>query len=141
MGCTAQRSRCARTWPGLRRVLTSGSCRALLGWAGEGTSTPSTRKPRVMGIPALPLRELGAPLNLFLFFELSFEGVLGTVAGLGKIAVGAVLHGVGIPVPELAFHRVVAFLSTFVGLLRTFPAVGIVDKMIAFAFHGRPFEV
>ena len=94
-----------------------------------------------MGIPALPLRELGAPLNLFLFFELSFEGVLGTVAGLGKIAVGAVLHGVGIPVPELAFHRVVAFLSTFVGLLRTFPAVGIVDKMIAFAFHGRPFEV
>lgn len=66
--------------------------------------------------------------------------VLWAVAGLGEIAVGAVLHGVGITMPELALHGVVAALAAFVRLLRTLSAVGIIEKMIAFAFrHGRPF--
>jgi gamma-glutamyl:cysteine ligase YbdK (ATP-grasp superfamily) len=44
-------------------------------------------------------------------------------------------------VPELALHGVVAFLSAFVGFLRTFSAVGIIVEMIALAFHVRPFEI
>jgi len=67
--------------------------------------------------------------------------MLGAVAGLGEVAVGAVLHGIGIPVPELALHGVVTILSAFVWFLRTFSAVGIVDEMIALTFHGRPFEI
>src|ERR1035438_1262172 len=69
-------------------------------------------------------------------------GVLGTVAGLGEIAIGAVLHGIGVTVPELVFHGVVTALGAFVRLLGTLPAVGIIEKMIAGTFwHGRPFEV
>jgi hypothetical protein len=68
--------------------------------------------------------------------------VLGAVAGLGEIAIGAVLQRVGVTVPELVFHGVVAALAAFVGLLRTLPAVGIIMKMVAGTFrHGRPFEV
>jgi len=63
------------------------------------------------------------------------------VAGLGEIAVGAVLHGVGVTVTKLVFHGVVAFLRAFVRFLRTLSAVGVIEKMIAGAFrHGRPFE-
>ncbi len=63
------------------------------------------------------------------------------MAGLGEVAIGAVLHGVGISVPELALHGVVTFLSAFVWFLGTFSAVGIVDEMIALTFHGRPFKI
>jgi len=66
--------------------------------------------------------------------------VLGAVAGLREIAVGAVLDGVWVTVPELALHGVVAALGSLVRLLRTLSAVGIIEKMIAFALrHGRPF--
>jgi hypothetical protein len=76
------------------------------------------------------------------FLQLSFERVLGAVAGLRKIAIGAVHQGVGVTVPELVSHGVVAGLGAVVGLLGTLPAVGIVEKMIAGAFrHGRPFEM
>ena len=109
----------------------------MLGWAGEDTCPYANWD----GRGRASRRKLGAPLSLFLLLELSFEGVLGTVAGLGEIAVGAVLHGVGITMPELALHGVVAFLSAFVGFLRTFSAVGIIVEMIALAFHVRPFEI
>src|ERR1700686_4633666 len=75
------------------------------------------------------------------FFELSLERVLGAVAGLREIAVGTVLHGVGIAVAKLIGHGVVAGLTTLVRLLGTFAAVGIVEKMVAGTFrHGQPFE-
>jgi hypothetical protein len=68
--------------------------------------------------------------------------VLGAVAGLREIAVGSVLHRVGVAVTKLVFHGVVAALAAFVGLLRSLSAVGIIEKMIAFAFwHGRPSGV
>jgi hypothetical protein len=38
------------------------------------------------------------------FFELALEGMFGTVAGFGEIAVGAILHGVRVSVAELATH-------------------------------------
>jgi hypothetical protein len=80
----------------------------------------------------------GSPLDSFLQFSL--EGVLGAVAGLREIAIGAVHHGVGVTVPKLVFHGVVAGLGAFVGLLGTLAAVGIVVKMVAGTFrHGRPF--
>jgi hypothetical protein len=76
------------------------------------------------------------------FLQLSFERVFGAVAGLREIAVGAVQHGVGVTVPELALHGVVAALGTFVGFLGTLPAIGIIIKMVADTFgHGRPFEM
>jgi hypothetical protein len=76
------------------------------------------------------------------FFQLSLERVLGAVAGLGEIAVGAVLHGVGVTVTELVCHGVVAALAAFVRLLGSFPAIGIVVKMVADARgHGGPFEM
>jgi len=76
------------------------------------------------------------------FLQLSLEGVLGAGAGLREIAIGAVLHGVGVTVRKLVFHGVVAALAAFVRFLRTLPAVGIIEKMVAGTFrHGRPFEV
>jgi len=80
-------------------------------------------------------------LDGFLFLQFTLEGVFGAVAGLGKIAVGALLHRVGVTVPELALHGVVPALVAFVRLLGTLAAVGIIEKMIARAFwHSRPFE-
>jgi hypothetical protein len=68
--------------------------------------------------------------------------MLGAGAGLGEITVGAVLEGVGVAVPKLVFHGVVAGLAALVGLLGTLSAVGIVAEMIADTFwHGRPFEM
>ena len=76
------------------------------------------------------------------FLQLSFERVFGAVAGLGEIAVGAVLQGVGVAVRELVSHGVVAGLGAVVGLLGTFPTIGIIVKMVADTFwHGRPFEM
>ena len=64
------------------------------------------------------------------------------MAGLGEIAVGTVLHGVGVTVAKLIFHGVVAGLGAFVRLEGTLPPVGIIVKMIADTFrHCRPFEV
>jgi hypothetical protein len=74
----------------------------------------------------------GSPLAGFL--ELSLKGVLGAVAGLGEIAVGTVLHGVGVTVAKLIFHGIVAGLGAFVGLVRTLSAVGIIQKMVARTF-------
>ena len=76
------------------------------------------------------------------FFQLSLEGVLGAVAGLREIAIGAVHQGVGVAVRKLVLHGVVAGLGAFVGLEGTLPAVGIIVKMVAGTFrHGRPLEV
>lgn len=55
------------------------------------------------------------PLSSF-FLELSLERVFRALAGLGEIAVGAILHGIRIAVAELILHGVVAFLGTVVGL-------------------------
>ena len=64
------------------------------------------------------------------------------MAGLGEIAIGAVLHGVGVAMAELGRHGVVAALAALVRFLRTFSAVGIIVEMIADTFgHGRPFEI
>jgi hypothetical protein len=80
-------------------------------------------------------------ISLAGFLELSLERVLGTVAGLGEIAVGTVLHGVRVTVAKLIFHGVVAGLGPFVRLHGAFPTVGIIVKMIADTFrHSRPFE-
>src|ERR1700737_3841706 len=74
------------------------------------------------------------------FLELSFERVFGAVARLREIAIGAVLHGVGIAMAELVGHGVVAGLGTVVRLFGTLAAVGIVEKMVAGTFrHGKPF--
>ena len=71
------------------------------------------------------------------FFEFAFEGVFGAVAGFGEIAIGAVLHGIGIAVAELIGHGVVAGLTAFVGFFGTFAAVGVVLEVIAGAIrHG-----
>jgi hypothetical protein len=79
---------------------------------------------------------------LVTFLQLSLERVLGTVAGFGEITIGAVHHGVGVPVPELVSHGVVAGLGAVVGLLGTLPTVGIIMEMVANTFwHGRPFEM
>jgi hypothetical protein len=76
------------------------------------------------------------------FLQLSLERVLGTVARFGKIAIGAVHHGVGVPVAELVSHGVVAGLAAIVGLLGTLSTVGIIMKMVADTFwHGGPFEM
>jgi hypothetical protein len=76
------------------------------------------------------------------FLQLSLERVLGAVAGLREVAIGAVLHGVGVTMRELVFHGVVAGLGAFVRLEGTLPAVGIIVKMVAGTFrHGRPFEM
>ena len=76
------------------------------------------------------------------FLQLSLERVFGAVAGLREIAIGTVLHGVGVTVPKLVSHGIVAGLGGVVGLLGTLPAVGIIVKMVAGTFwHGRPFEV
>jgi len=68
--------------------------------------------------------------------------VFGAVAGLGEVAIRAVLHGIGVTVPKLVCHGVVAALAAFVRLLGAFSAVGIVVKVVADTFrHGRPFEM
>jgi hypothetical protein len=79
-------------------------------------------------------------VSLAVFLELSLEGVLGAVAGLREIAVGTVLHGIGVAVAKLVGHGVVAGLATFVRFFGTLAAVGIVQKMVARTFrHGKPF--
>ena len=60
------------------------------------------------------------------FLKLSLEGVLGAGAGLGKIAVGAVLHGIGITMTKLVFHGIVSALFVVIRLLGAFAAVGII---------------
>jgi hypothetical protein len=59
------------------------------------------------------------------------------VAGLREIAIGTVLHGVGVSVAKLICHGVVTGLATFVWFFGTLAAVGIIQKMVAGAFrHG-----
>jgi len=97
----------------------------LSGWTGEGARRSSVWF-----------------LMLDSFLQLSLGRVLGAVAGLREIAIGSVLDGVGIAMPKLVFHGVVAALRAFVGFLGTLAAVGIIVKMVAGTFrHGRPFEV
>jgi hypothetical protein len=77
----------------------------------------------------------------FLFLQFTLKGMFGAMPGFGKIAVGAVLHGIGITVAELALHGIVTALVTFVRLLGALAAVGIIEKMIAGALcHIRPFR-
>jgi hypothetical protein len=65
--------------------------------------------------------------------------MLGAVTRLRKIAVSAVLHGIGVTVAELVFHGVVPALGSIIRFLGTFSAVGIILKMVADTFwHGIP---
>jgi len=73
--------------------------------------------------------------KLSVLLDFSLEGMFGAMAGFGEIAIGAVLHGVGVAVPELVPHGVVAGLVAFVGFERTLAAVGIVVKMVADTFR------
>src|SRR5208282_2252196 len=101
-------------------------------------------QPSVEGQASRPSSRAGTPGSPLgsNFLQLSLEGVLRAVAGLGEIAIGAVLHGVGVAVAELVLHGVVAGLAAFVRLLGTFPTVGIILEMVADAFrHGGPFNV
>src|SRR5450755_1365957 len=93
---------------------------------------------KIIAIIRITSSERSKALTCFLFLKLSLERVFRAVAGFGKIAVRSILHGIGIAVAELVFHRVIATLAAFVRLLRTFSAVGVVQKMIAGAFfrHG-----
>ena len=104
-----------------------------------GTQALAERRDAVLqhggraGTPCFPLTR---------FFQLSLKRMLRAVARLREIAIGTVLHGVGVTVPKLIFHGVVAGLGAFVGLEGTLPAVGIVVQMVADTFrHDRPFVV
>jgi len=59
---------------------------------------------RLAGTPVAPLFVLFFALAGLFFFELALEGMFGTMAGLREIAVGAILHWVGVTVAELAVH-------------------------------------
>jgi hypothetical protein len=94
----------------------------------------------VLGLDAL--RKDARVEALATFLQLSLERVLGAVAGFREIGIGTVHQGVGVTVRKLVFHGVITALAAFVWFLRTLPAVGIIEKMIAGAFrHGKPFEV
>ena len=68
--------------------------------------------------------------------------MLRAVAGLGKVTIGAVLHGVGVSMAELVLHGIVAALGAIVWFLGAFSPVGIVVQMVADTFrHGWPLEV
>jgi hypothetical protein len=83
-----------------------------------------------------------AGLRLDLFFRLSLKGVLGALAGLGKVAVCAVLHRVGVTMTKLIFHGVVATLVAVVRLLGALSAVGIILEVVANTLcHTQPFDV
>jgi len=56
--------------------------------------------------------------------------MLGTLAGLRKIGVGAVRQRMRVAMRQLALHRIVAVLFAIVGLERTFSTVRIVFQMI-----------
>jgi hypothetical protein len=76
------------------------------------------------------------PLSTF-FLHLSLKGMLRTLAGLGKIGIGAVRQRMRVAMRELALHRIVAVLLALVGLERTLSAVRIVFEMIGgVARHG-----
>lgn len=70
----------------------------------------------------------------------AFEGVFGTLAGLGEIAIGAILQRIGTTMSELAVHRIVAGLAAFVGFLRAFTAIGIVLEVVANTFRHMAFR-
>jgi len=81
-------------------------------------------------------RESSGPLGGLL--ELSLEGMLGAMSGLGEIAVCAVLHRVRMAVTKLIFHGVVAALRALVWFFGSLAAVGIVSQMVADTLlHGR----
>jgi hypothetical protein len=62
------------------------------------------------------------------------------LAGFGEIAVGAILQRIGTAMAELAGHGVVTGLAAFVGFLGTFPAIGIVLKVVADTFGHMAFR-
>jgi hypothetical protein len=62
--------------------------------------------------------------------EFAFEGMFGTLTGLGEIGVGALGEWMRVAMRKLAVHGIVARLLTFVRLERTFTAVGIVFQMV-----------
>jgi hypothetical protein len=69
------------------------------------------------------------PLSTF-FLDLALERMLGTLAGLRKIGVGAVRQRMRVAMRQLALHRIVAVLLAIIGLERTFSTVRIVFQMI-----------
>src|SRR6266851_127947 len=111
-------------------------------WRPAGAKAPTYFGSKTARLKPRPFKALSMKHALAALLQLSLEGVLGAVAGLGEIAVGTVLHGVGVTVAKLIFHGVVAGLGAFVRLEGTLPPVGIIVKMIAGTFrHCRPFEV
>jgi len=56
--------------------------------------------------------------------------MLGTLARLRKIGVGALRQGMRVAMRQLALHRIVAVLLALVGLKRTLSTVRIVFQMI-----------
>jgi len=53
------------------------------------------------------------------------------VSGFGEIGIRALLQGMLVAMRKLATHGVVAGLQAVIGFVGTFPAVGIIEKMIA----------
>jgi hypothetical protein len=67
--------------------------------------------------------------------------MLGTLAGLGKIRVGAFCDRMGIAMRKLTLHGIVAVLLALIGLERTLPTVRIVFQVIGGVLgQGRPPE-
>jgi hypothetical protein len=54
---------------------------------------------------------------------LFFSGVFGASAGLRKVCIGRLQHGILVPMPNLALHGGVPFLPRFVLLNRTFASI------------------
>src|SRR5713101_1299190 len=104
-------------------------------WRPAGAKAPTYFGSKTARLKPRPFKALSMKHALAALFHLSLEGVLGAVAGLGEIAVGTVLHGVGVTVAKLIFHGVVAGLGAFVRLEGTLPTVGIIVKMIADTFR------
>src|SRR5260370_37475687 len=111
-------------------------------WRPAGAKAPTYFGSKTARLKPRPFKALSMKHALAALFQLSLEGVLGAVAGLGEIAVGTVLHGVGVAVAKRIFHGVVAGLGGVGRLYGTLPPRGIIVKMIADTFrHCRPFEV
>src|SRR6266849_4823079 len=104
-------------------------------WRPAGAKAPTYLVRQTARLKPRPFKPLSMKHALAALLQLSLEGVLGAVAGLGEIAVGPVLHGVGVTVAKLIFHGVVAGLGAFVRLHGAFPTVGIIVKMIADTFR------
>src|SRR5260370_9225678 len=111
-------------------------------WRPAGAKAPTYFGSKTARLKPRPFKALSMKHALAALFQVSLRGVLVAVDGLGEIAVGTRLHGVGVTVAKLIFHGVVAGLGAFVRLDGTLPTVGIIVKMIADTLrHCRRFDV